>query len=93
MTYHRVPLFAANFNNVVGLLVFMEMHHRILGGKFGRIPKPISEDAFSMSGYCIDAPHFIPAGSCYYDEIGPPDEDGPQWIVSQSVLAREGDKL
>lgn len=77
-------------HSAIGLLVFMETHRRILGGKFGRIPKPLSDDAFSMGGYCIDAPDLIPGGGCYYDEFAPPDEEGQNWVVSQFIAQREG---
>ena len=54
----------------VGMLVFLELHRRILGGKFGRIPSPLRDDAFSMGGYCLDAPELMPAGGCFYDDCG-----------------------
>lgn len=73
----------------IGVRVFVELHCRILGGKFGSIPRCLSDDAFSMTGYCIDAPELIPAGGCYYDEFAPPDEDGPCWVVSQFTTNRE----
>jgi hypothetical protein len=50
----------------VGILVFTEVHRRILKGEFGRIPKHISDDAFASGGYCLDAPEAIPAGGCEY---------------------------
>jgi hypothetical protein len=55
----------------IGLLCFTEYHRRILGGEFGRIPKPIQEDAFSQGGYCIDAHDLLPAGSMQFHSFGP----------------------
>lgn len=73
----------------IGPLFSVELHYRLFGGKFGRISRALSEDAFSMTGYCIDAPDLMPAGGCYYYEFAPPDEDGPCWAVSQFTTKRE----
>lgn len=69
----------------VGLLCFVETHRRVLGGKFGRIPAPLQEDAFSMRGYCLDAHELIPAGSVKFDSFGPGDDD---WIWSPTHIER-----
>ena len=53
----------------LGPLLFIEMHKRIMGNEFGRMPVPIKEDSFSQSGYCIDAPDRMPAGGCYFFDI------------------------
>lgn len=58
-----------NAANPLGVLIFMEFHRRLLPG-FGKIPKPIRDDAFAMRGYCIDAPDKLPAGGCEWYEIG-----------------------
>lgn len=70
----------------IGVLVFMEFHRRILGGKFGSIPEPIKDDAFNMGGYCLDAHETIPAGSMVYERFGPRPEE---WMISQSTTSRE----
>jgi hypothetical protein len=49
---------------LVGVMVFMEIHRRILGGQFGKIPAHLKDDAFDQRGYCIDAPDEMPAGGC-----------------------------
>jgi hypothetical protein len=61
--------------SIVGLFAFIEMHRRLLGGRFGRIPEPISRDAWDMSGYCIDAPRLLPAGSHIAEYATQNDED------------------
>lgn len=53
----------------IGALVFIETHRRLLGDEFGAIPKPLTDDSFSMSGYCLDAPMLIPAGSMFDEAI------------------------
>jgi hypothetical protein len=70
----------------IGALVFTETHRRILKGEFGRIPRPISDDAFSMGGYCIDAHEIIPAGSVEFDSFGPGPDD---WVASPTTTNRE----
>lgn len=84
MAYVHRPVSTSSLS-FVGVLVFMEFHRRILGGKFGEIPKPISDDAFSMSGYCLDAPELLPAGACRFREVGPEPDD---WIVEQATVER-----
>lgn len=72
----------------VGVLCFMETHRRILGGKFGRIPEPLKEDAFSAGGYCLDAHDVLPAGSTEFISFGPgPDE----WGASPTTINRSGE--
>lgn len=70
----------------VGVLVFMEYHRRILKGEFGEIPKPISDDAFNMGGYCLDAPELMPAGSTEFYQFGPEKDD---WIAEPTSIERE----
>ncbi len=70
----------------VGLQVFIETHRRILHGAFGRIPKALTDDAFSMAGYCLDAPDLLPAGSVVYERTGPEADD---WIAMPSMFYRE----
>lgn len=70
----------------IGMLVFVETHRRVLGGKFGRISEPLSEDAFSMGGYCIDAPETLPAGSTEFHSFGP---GADEWIASPTTVARD----
>jgi hypothetical protein len=69
----------------VGVLVFLEMHRRVLGGKFGSIPAPIRDDAFSMSGYCLDAHELMPAGSMRFHRFGPEPDD---WIWESTKVER-----
>ena len=69
----------------IGLLVFMEMHRRILGGKFGHIPEPLKDDSFSAGGYCIDAYDIMPAGSMEFFAIGPGDDE---WLPMPTTLDR-----
>jgi hypothetical protein len=73
----------------VGVHIFVETHRRIFKGAFGRLPKPISDDAFSMGGYCLDAPEVMPGGGMFYDEFAPPEDGEPQWIPSQFIVYRE----
>ena len=73
-------------HHFVGVLMFMETHRRILNGEFGTIPAPIKDDAFSMGGYCLDAPETMPAGSMVYERFGPGPEE---WMISQSTTSRE----
>jgi hypothetical protein len=63
---------------VIGTLIFMEIHRRILFGQFGKIPKYISDWAFAEGGYCLDAPDHLPAGYCEYYELGP--ETDPELV-------------
>lgn len=71
----------------IGVLVFMEFHRRILGGKFGSIPEPIKDDAFNMGGYCLDAHETLPAGSMEFISFGPEEDD---WNWSPTTVEREG---
>jgi hypothetical protein len=70
----------------IGMLAFVEIHRRVLGGKFGRIPDPLSDDAFSMGGYCIDAHETLPAGSTEFHSFGP---GADEWIASPTTVARD----
>lgn len=72
------PFVAPNVppKRIVGLRVFMEFHKRIPSKEIGKMPASIKDDAFSMAGYCLDAPDEIPAGSCFADELNPEDFDG-----------------
>lgn len=72
----------------VGVRCFVEMHRRVLGGKFGSIPKWISDDAFSMGGYCLDATELIPAGGCYAAEYGGPED---HWVVVDQIVTTRGE--
>lgn len=77
-------------HQVVGVWCFLELHRRIHGNNFGKVPAPLKEDAFVQRGYCIDAPNEMPGGGCYYDEFAPPDEDGERnWLVQQFIVHRE----
>ena len=86
--YYDGLIAPAHSNHVIGVHCFVEMHRRILNNKFGSIPKPLRDDAFSQGGYCLDAPDLMPGGSCFYEEIGPPEDGEPQWIVAQRIVAR-----
>lgn len=61
----------------VGMQVFLETHRRVFGNNFGKLPKPLRDDAFSMGGYCLDAPTLMPCGSMVSEKFGPEDDD---WI-------------
>ncbi len=75
----------------VGVLVRLEVQRRLLGGAlFGRIPKPLSDDAFSASGYCLDAHDTMPAGSTEYTCFGPGADD---WIPAATTVERGDDGL
>ena len=69
----------------VGMLYRLEMQRRILGNKFGAIPKPLSDDCFNMSGYCLDAHELLPAGSTRFHRFGPEEED---WIAEPTTSER-----
>lgn len=74
----------------IGLLAFVELHRRIHGSRFGKVPEPLKEDAFAAGGYCLDAPGTIPSGGMYYDEFAPPDEDGERnWVATPFTWSRE----
>lgn len=64
-------------NHFVGIHVFMETHRRVFGNNFGTLPKPISDDAFSMGGYCLDAPSHLPCGSMVCERLGAGEDE---WI-------------
>lgn len=70
----------------IGALVFVETHRRILGGKFGSIPKAISDDAFAQGGYCIDAHELMPAGSVEFQRFG---AGADEWIANPTHFERE----
>jgi hypothetical protein len=78
------PMSTQSHGNV-GVKVFIETHRRVLGGEFGRIPIELSDDAFSMSGYCIDAHEIMPAGSTEFHRFGP---DADEWVARPVVVAR-----
>ena len=80
---HQPIRLQTHFN--VGVLVRLEMQRRVLGNKFGSIPEPLSADAFSMSGYCLDAHDIIPAGSTEYHSFG---QDRDDWIASPTTIER-----
>lgn len=79
----------------LGILFFMETHRRILGGKFGSIPKPITDWAFAEGGYCIDAPDNLPAGASEFFALDPTgvedlcDEFGNYGVPNQITVPRE----
>ncbi len=58
---------------IIGILIFMELHRRILHGEFGAIPEPIKDWAFTEGGYCLDAPDNLPAGACEFYDLDPTD--------------------
>jgi hypothetical protein len=68
------------------MLLFLEMHRRVFGGAFGRLPECLSQDAFDMRGNCIDAPDAMPAGSVVFSKFGPDPED---WVDVPSMVERE----
>lgn len=78
-------LHSCHGNFGLGALIFVETHRRILGGAFGRIPAPISTDAFDQAGYCLDAPSLLPAGGCRVHSFGPDVDD---WIIEQVTVER-----
>lgn len=80
----------------LGVLIFMETHRRILGGKFGAIPKPVKEWAFAEGGYCLDAPEQLPAGASEFMDLDPSgiepeqlDEFGHFGLPTQITVERE----
>ena len=70
----------------LGVLVFVETHRRVFGLQFGPLPRPLRDDAFSMSGYCLDAHDTLPAGSVEYSSFGPGEDD---WIWVPTTVDRE----
>jgi hypothetical protein len=50
-------------NTNVGLEVMAETHRRLFKLQGVAMPKCLMADASNMSGYCIDAPDRMPAGS------------------------------
>lgn len=72
--------------NKVGLLVFLETHRRVFGNAFGRLPEYLSQDAFDMRGYCIDATDIVLCGSMVFDKFGPAPDD---WLAMPSMVERE----
>jgi hypothetical protein len=66
-------------NYHVGIMVFVELHHRIFKGTFGKVDQPLRDDAYSMRDYCLDAPSEMPAGSMEWISVGPNDDDGTWW--------------
>lgn len=59
------------FRRFVGVLIFIELHRRLLGGQFGSIPKPLSEYAFAEGAYSLDAPEVLPAGGSRWMDVDP----------------------
>lgn len=78
--------FSTQTHRFVGVMVFLEMHRRILGKEFGKIPKALSEDAFSMAGYCLDAHEEMPAGSTEFHSFGPGRDD---WLAQATTVKRD----
>lgn len=72
----------------VGLQVRLELQHRLVGG-FGTVPKPLSDDAFNMGGYCLDAHEVLPAGSVQFHRFGPDEDD---WIFEPTICMRSGEE-
>ena len=85
--YQHTPLSVGRAGFFVGTLVLLETHRRINGNAFGPMPKPLTDDAHNMGGYCIDAPELIPAGACVFHSFGPEPDD---WLVEQVTIQREG---
>lgn len=75
--------------NFIGVLIFMELHRRILGGQFGSIPKPIRDYAFAEGAYCIDAPEVLPAGGSRWMDVDP--ELGG--LPVQMLVTRDGEAV
>jgi hypothetical protein len=71
MSPHNPGHYTAQDPRMLGILIFMETHRRILGGQFGAIPRPIKDWAFAEGGYCIDAPDIIPAGGTEFFSMDP----------------------
>lgn len=71
MSQHAPGHYTSQDVRTLGILIFMEVHRRILHGQFGSIPKPIKEWAFAEGGYCLDAPDMLPAGACEFFELDP----------------------
>jgi len=91
MSAKHAPAKADNSRQFIGLLIFMEVHRRALGGQFGRLPTALKDWAFAEGGYCLDAPETLPAGGCYFAEVEPPDgEEGPYGISAQITVTRTG---
>lgn len=85
MRYRHYPIETPE-HAFIGLLVFIETHRRVFHGQFGKLPRALEQDAFSMGGYCLDAPDELPGGACEFYSIGAePDE----WIVAQVKVSRE----
>lgn len=82
-------------SRMLGIMIFMEAHRRILGGQFGKIPKPIKEWAFAEGGYCLDAPDNLPAGATEFFSLDPTgvedlcDEFGKYGLPHQITVPRE----
>jgi len=82
MPYERFAIQTCTYNTV-GLFVFMELHKRVFGSRFGKMPAALKDDAFGMRGYCIDAPDTLPAGSCISEQI-----TADEWCPTQSEIPR-----
>lgn len=87
-TKHRDLLPRQMRHGAVGMLVFMETHRRVLGGQLGKIPEPLKIDAFSMSGYCLDAPNDIPAGGMAWECLDLGEGFDPDDAVSVQLTVR-----
>ena len=75
-----------NNKHFLGVRIFLEIHDRLLGGKYGKIPTCISEDAFAQGGYCLDAPDELAAGAVESIEI-----EKDLWLPCQMTVYREGE--
>lgn len=77
---------SAQSHSRVGMLVMLETHRRVFKGQFGALPRPLSDDAFSMGGYCLDAFDELPAGSMQYSRFGSDEDD---WLWEPTMINRE----
>jgi hypothetical protein len=70
----------------VGVLCFLELHRRIHGRNFGRVPSHLSDDAFAAAGHCLDAHELLPAGSVESKSFQGADE--VEWIWLPTTIKR-----
>ncbi len=97
--HHDPGHYTAQDTRTLGIFIFMEAHRRLLGGKFGAIPKPIKEWAFAEGGYCIDAPDSLPAGACKFFDLDPTgleglaNEFGHYGVPTQIMVERDASGL
>jgi hypothetical protein len=73
-------------NTNVGLEVMAETHRRLFKLQGVAMPKCLMADASNMSGYCIDAPDYLPAGSMRSVTF---DVDESVWYTTKSYSTRE----